>query len=100
MRVYSLFDRKVREYGGLVLSPNDETAERALQEGIPAQSTVGKYPEDYDLYYLGEFDASKGLLVGCGIPEFVENVRVVLEKKRIQDEGAFAEFPKVVGGDR
>lgn len=80
MKVYSLFDQKVKEYGGLVLSPNDETVERALQEGIPGNSTVGKYPEDYNLVCLGEFDPVKGLLVGFGAPEFVDNLRVILER--------------------
>lgn len=60
MRIYSLYDRKVGEFQGLVVSPNDETVKRALKEGLPANSTEAKYPHDFDLKCLGEFDVTTG----------------------------------------
>lgn len=77
MKVYSLYDRKLREFGGLVLSQNDATVKRAIHEGVPANSTVGKYPQDYDLMLLGEFDAETGVLMGGQII-LVENVLEIL----------------------
>lgn len=77
MQVYSLYDRKLREFGGLVLSQNDATVKRAIHEGVPANSTVGKYPQDYDLMLLGEFDAETGVLMGGQII-LVENVLEIL----------------------
>lgn len=77
MQVYSLFDRKLREYGGLVLSQNDGTVKRALHEGVPPNSTLGKYPEDYDLMLLGEFDPETGVL-RAGQIMLVDNVRDIL----------------------
>lgn len=62
MKIYSLFDRKVGEHGGLVLAPNDETVKRALRDGLPANSTEAKYPNDFDLVCVGEFDATTGMI--------------------------------------
>lgn len=62
MKIYSLFDRKVGEYGGLVLAANDDTIKRALRDGLPPNSTEAKYPNDFDLVCLGEFDAVTGAL--------------------------------------
>lgn len=80
MRVYSLFDRKLREYGSLVLCQNDEAVKRAIHEGIPANSTVGKYPEDYDVMLLGDFDSATGVIEPLQIV-LVENVREILHGK-------------------
>lgn len=60
MRIYALYDRKVGEYGSLVLATNDEAVKRALVEGLPANSTQAKYPHDFDLQCLGEFDPVSG----------------------------------------
>lgn len=64
MRIYSLFDRKVGEFGGLVLAPNDESVRRALKDGLPPGSTEAKYPHDFDLCCLGEFDSASGVIIG------------------------------------
>lgn len=77
MRVYSLFDRKLREYGGLVLCQNDEAVKRAIHEGIPRNSTVGKYPGDYDVMFLGEFDSGSGVITASEVTK-VANVEELL----------------------
>lgn len=78
MRVYSLYDRKVKEYGNLVLASNDGTILRALKEGIRPDTTMGKYPEDFDLVCIGEFDPETGSLDGFGV-DVISNVRTLLE---------------------
>lgn len=77
MRLYTLFDRKMKEYGNLVMAQNDETVFRALREGIPAGSTPGKYPEDFDLFYVGNYDVETGVL-GSEFPSLVGNLRGIL----------------------
>lgn len=65
MRVYSLLDRKLKEYGPLVLGNTDEAICRALMEGFEGvQNTITKYPRDFDLMFLGTFDAETGALSG------------------------------------
>lgn len=82
MRVYSLFDRKMKEYGSLVLGSNDASTVRALKEMLMgSQSTVSKYPGDYDLMCLGDFDVENGDIVG-ETPRLVVNCQEVLNAER------------------
>lgn len=76
MRVYSLFDLKMREYGPLVLQTTDESVVRALGEIFqgPTDSTIRKHPEDFDLLCIGEFDVENGRFDDSGCPRFVVNV--------------------------
>jgi len=80
MRVYTLYDRKVREYGNLVLGQNDQAILRALRDGIRPDSTMGKYPEDFDLVCVGEFDPETGALEGFGA-QTITNVRALFEEE-------------------
>lgn len=78
MRVYSLFDRKMKEYGSLVLGTNDATMGRALKEAVlNPQSPMFKYPEDFDLMCLGDFDVENGDIEGQ-TPQLVFNCKEVL----------------------
>lgn len=81
MRVYSLLDRKLREYGGLVQANNGDACKRALVDGIKgSNSLVEKHPEDFDLMEVGSFDSETGVLAGTvsGVPMFVDNVGTLL----------------------
>lgn len=82
MRVYSLFDRKVKEYLSLVLASTDEAVRRAVMEGIPgSNSTVAKYPSDFDVMYLGDFDPEDGSLRGCVKPLLIASVADIIAPK-------------------
>lgn len=75
MLVFSLLDRKLREYGNPVLANNADAVQRALVDGIVGtKSLVEKHPEDFDLMYVGSFDTETGELVGVGIPRLIVNV--------------------------
>lgn len=80
MVVYSLWDRKLREFGALVISRNDESIIRAVCDGIPgSNSMVAKHPEDFDLMRLGEYFPASGFLGGeQGPPVLVANVGDIL----------------------
>lgn len=80
--IYSLFDRKVREYGQLVLGSNDATIIRGLVESLSrtGKNTVEKYPEDFDLMCVGEFNCETGEL-GPVLPRLVDNVDNLLDKE-------------------
>lgn len=85
MRVYSLFDRKVMEYMSLVLGTTDEAVMRALAEsfGTPSASTVFKYPQDFDLMRLGDFDPETGVITPEMPPRLVVNVSDILVSKEV-----------------
>lgn len=79
MKIYSLLDLKVKEYGQLVLMANDESVKRALRDMAASggQSTLQKYPEDFNLMCLGEFDPETGRLVAFEVPSLVDNVKTI-----------------------
>lgn len=63
MRVYSIFDRKTREFGSLVLAKNDEVARRAAIDAVKGSgSQLELHAADFDLYHVGGFDPEKGCL--------------------------------------
>jgi len=79
MQVFSLFDRKLREYGQLVLSNNAEGAKRGLVDGVVgSKSLIEKHPGDFDLMHVGGFDMDSGILVGLKVPTLVCNIGELL----------------------
>lgn len=89
-KVYSVYDKKLQEFGQLAVSKNDESMRRAVLDGVKSSgSMIEKYPEDYDLYRVGEFHQDTGFLAGLSTPAvLVCNVAELL--------GAVAGGPKVV----
>lgn len=82
MNVYSMFDRKLRQYGQLVLERNDYSVQRALADGVSgsADSLMAKHPGDFDLYEVGMFNDESGLLEAPDgqIPRLVCNLSELL----------------------
>lgn len=78
-KVYSVLDRKLKEFGALVVCPNDEALRRSLIDGVRGSgSLLEKHPDDFDVYCVGSFDADTGVLKGENVPLLVENVGVIL----------------------
>lgn len=77
MNVYSLFDRKLRQYGQLVVERNDFVVQRGLADGIKgaSESLLARHPDDHDLYQVGQFDDESGVLVPMVPPRLVCNVQ-------------------------
>lgn len=74
MKVYSVFDRKMREYGQLVHARTDEAVVRSFSDSLNngTRSPVSMHAEDYELMCVGEFDPETGELQGLGhAPRFV-----------------------------
>lgn len=65
MKLFSVFDRKAVTWGPPMQFKTDELARRSgvtlLKSG---DSEIAKFPEDFDLYYVGTFDDDNGLLTG------------------------------------
>lgn len=78
-RLYSLLDRKLREFGVVLTAQNDETMLRELHSNLKGrESTQGKYPEDFDLYRIGEVDVETGVVGGENPPRLVMNLKELL----------------------
>lgn len=81
MKLYSLLDKKLGEFGGILMAMNDGHMSRILQDRFEnPQEGVAKHAEDYDLYEVGEFFEGKGRIVGSEMePRFVVNMAVILK---------------------
>lgn len=63
IKLYSIRDIKLEKYGQPFVAPNDEIAKRMLQSTIRAgQTTIAEYPEDFQLFKLGEYNEDTGEL--------------------------------------
>jgi len=81
MRMYSVYDRKLREYGSVLLAPNDGVMARTILTGVRGSSSLmEKYPEDFQVEHVGNFDISTGLVTPVeGRPEIVISLEKLLE---------------------
>lgn len=80
MQMYSLMDRKAMTYGGILLANGDGHVSRVLLERFTGSGdTVEKYPEDFDLYALGEFSLDTGEIEAK--QKFICNLAVILQRK-------------------
>lgn len=62
-RLYSLRDTVSCAFFAPFLSANDESAMRSVVSAACMDHTiVSENPDDFDLYYIGEFDDSSGCL--------------------------------------
>lgn len=62
LRMYAMKD----ELNGFVPPipfPNDEIAKRYLKDNVESNPTVKNTPEDFSIWYLGEFDTELGRMI-------------------------------------
>lgn len=82
MRLYSIYDRKMRQYLGttVMLSVNDETMARELRSHVPPDHLHGKYAEDFDLMWIGAMSLETGV-IATQVPVYVANLREILNPR-------------------
>lgn len=81
MKLYSIFDRKALTYSPLLMEHTDGTMSRSLHQNLKGQQVpMALYPEDFEVYWVGEFDPQSGEIVGVGgHPRLVCSLAVVLQ---------------------
>lgn len=73
-RVFAIRDEKAEAFMAPFVMPAVGLALRAFSDLVnDAGSSVGKHPSDYQLYQIGEFDDSSGLLVASNTPVLLAN---------------------------
>ncbi|QXP08053.1 MAG: nonstructural protein [Arizlama microvirus] len=75
MKIYALLDTKSGTYGVPFFQRNDTTAARAISLEVnrnDESNMLNKYPEDFTLYILGEYDEETGLIT-AQTPAIVTN---------------------------
>ena len=68
MRVYVLFDTAAGAYSNPVFAETDEVVMRDLRAMLADELTAGSvlvvYPDEFALYYIGDYDPHTGVLTG------------------------------------
>lgn len=71
-KIYSVKDQKGEVYNQPFFQLTHGEAERSFRSLVnDPKSSVRDYPEDYDLYYLGDFDSTTGLLMPIDTPHHI-----------------------------
>lgn len=69
MKLFSVYDKKAMFFDSPFCVENDVQAARAFEQAVnDPRSTLSKYPADFALYYLGEFEGSTGAIMSFDIP--------------------------------
>nr|QJB20664.1 MAG: nonstructural protein [Microvirus sp.] len=63
LKIYTLRDAKAEVYHSPFFQKTHGEAERTFNKLVhDEKSMISQYPEDYDLYYLGEYDDQTGTI--------------------------------------
>lgn len=66
LNAYTLFDNKALQYHPPFFAATDGSAIRSLNDLVAdANTTVGRHPSDYVLYFCGEYDDQLGLFMAA-----------------------------------
>lgn len=80
--VYSIRDSKTEVFSPPFLQKARGEAERSFNQlANDPQTFVGRYPEDYDLYYMGQFNDNSGAYTLLDTPKHIMKAVQVLKPK-------------------
>jgi hypothetical protein len=71
--LYSVYDRVAKEYEPLFEAKNHDSAIRKFRQQILAKYGGRK---EFDLYYCGDFDRERGLIVTINQPDFISFAKI------------------------
>lgn len=71
-KVFAIRDAKAENYFNPFYAPTAGEAERNFTAvAMDPKSTICQFPEDFDLFYLGEYDTNSGILKPLTTPQHV-----------------------------
>lgn len=71
-KIYSVRDAKTEFFSPPFLAHTHGEAERNFKQACnDEQSKITKFPEDYDLYYLGDYDDNTGKMAPIDTPQHI-----------------------------
>lgn len=85
--VYAIRDSKAEMFHAPFLQKAKGEAERTFtQIANDPETSVGRFPDDYDLYYIGKFDDNSGLYTTLDTPKHQLKAINVLKSKTVSQE--------------
>lgn len=80
-KVYSIFDEKAKAYARPFYFTHHGEATRAFQTVVSSKdSDISRFPKDYKLYCLGDFDNLSGVFTSQREPLFLANATDFVEE--------------------
>lgn len=71
-KIYAIRDSKAECFHNPFYQSTHGEAERAFRTAVADEkTTLNQYPEDFDLYYLGEYDDNTGKMMALDTPQHV-----------------------------
>lgn len=77
MKMYSIYDKKMNTFAPVMCAEHLVVIQRELQTIVNTDRQGNSYcqfSEDYDLYFMGEFDQNEGSFKTPDKPVFVQNL--------------------------
>lgn len=72
LKIYSIRDAKTQFFSAPFYNHTHGEAERNFKTACnDQQSNLSKFPEDYDLYHIGEYDDNTGKITPRDTPEHI-----------------------------
>lgn len=70
LKAFSIRDAKGEFFGNPFFQGTHGEAERVFRQAVnDVKTSLNQFPEDYDLYYVGEFDNHTGHFKACDTPQ-------------------------------
>lgn len=71
-KVFAIRDVKADGYSALHVAPSVGVSVRNFSDVVNnRESSMNRYPEDFQLYELGEWDQTSGLIVCHSVPKYI-----------------------------
>lgn len=72
MQVFSIFDQKAKVFNLPFFKHTAAEAERDFTAVVrDPKSVPGQFPEDFDLYHVGEYDDQTGIIKSLDTPQHI-----------------------------
>lgn len=83
LKAYSIRDAKTEIFNTPFYNNTHGEAERNFKSTInDERSQINKYPEDFDLYFLGEYDTNTGKMSPLDTPQHMVKAINLIETKQ------------------
>lgn len=89
MRLYAVRDVKADSFGAPISVATEGLARRSFVDACQdSRSELSKYPEDYMLYELGEYEPNSGLIIPHQLPKHVMSAIEAVKVREVVAEVA------------
>lgn len=86
--LFTIYDKKSNVFGQIFEARTSDEAKRIVISSClkNPQSLVSVYPQDFDVYEIGDYDISTGVITGCSPTLISTGVELMLSLKKTQEQ--------------